>query len=127
MTKTEAMDLIDIKCGAARAAYITSAPGQEITYMLKERDARAYLEAGSPYDATPYPLIYSEAQATETTPHNAAQIIVQMAQQWQMIAAAIEGKRIYWKRQISGSLDENVDALLHIALDDLSELFNFGG
>lgn len=103
---------IDAEAGAARARYITVAPGQETTYMLKEAQSRAYKAAGYPSATVgDYPMVDAEAQALHGAAPTAAQIqsatdgIIAQADAWIAKAAQIERARIAGKRAVAAAVD----------------------
>lgn len=93
---------IDIEAGEVRCQYITDVPGQQLTYQHKEREAREWVAATAPSIAD-YPFLAAEAEATATTPDEAAAAIIAAADEWTAIGAAIEGARIGAKRAVSAA------------------------
>lgn len=109
---TSAKAIIDAVAGAARARYITVAPGQEATYMLKEAQARAYKSAGYPSaTVADYPMVDAEAKAMHGAAPTAAQIqsaadgIIAQADAWIAKAAQIERARIAGKLAVGAAVD----------------------
>jgi hypothetical protein len=102
--KSEAADRIDALSGKTRLKYVTVSPGQEMTYTAKLADAKAYIAAGYPVDATPYPWIATEATMTGATPTQVADLIVYTANLWATVGATIEGTRQEAKRGINAAL-----------------------
>lgn len=103
---------IDTEAGAARARYITVAPGQEATYILKESQSRAYKAAGYPSAAVVgYLMVNAEARAINGPAPDATQIqsaadgIIAQADAWIAKAAEIERARIAGKRAVSAAAD----------------------
>lgn len=103
---------IDAAAGTARARYITVAPGQEATYMLKEAQARAYTAAGYPSaTVADYPMVDAEAEALHGAAPTAAQIqsaadgIIAQADAWIAKAAQIERARIAGKQAVAAAVD----------------------
>lgn len=121
---------IDGEAGAARARYITVAPGQEATYMLKESQARAYKAAGYPVAAVAdYPMVQAEAAAVYGAAPTAAEIqsacdtVIAQADAWIAKAAQIEQSRISGKRAVSAAVDvAGVAAASAAAIDALGAL-----
>ena len=107
-TVAEALATIDAEAGRARARYITVAPGQEATYMLKEAHARAYKAAGYVGD---YAMVSAEAKAvngdkpTATQIKAAADTIVAQADAWIVLASQIERQRIAGKIAVAAAVD----------------------
>jgi len=111
--KAGAKSAIDAAAGEARKRYITTSPGQEATYLLKERQAREYIAAG--YPATPVPvLVQAEADALGVTPQQAADSIVTKADTWISLAATIERIR----RGNNVAIDNATDAASVTSLRD---------
>lgn len=103
--KSAAASAIDFAAGAARARYITIAPGQEATYQIKAEQAAAYKSAGYPADASPWALIDLEAQATGSTPRDTADLVLATRDAWVQIAAQIEAARIGGKQAVAQAAD----------------------
>ncbi len=82
------------KISKLRKKYITSLPGQEMTYLEKAAEAQAYKDASYPVNyEDDYPWIKSEVDATGTTARIAADIILARKQEWTNIGAKIESAR----------------------------------
>ncbi len=103
---------IDAEAGAARARYITVAPGQEATYLMKEAHARSYKTSGYPAaDVASYPMVEAEAKAMSGDAPSAEQIqasadgIVAQADAWITKASQIEQARIAGKRGVTVAAD----------------------
>lgn len=86
-----ALSAIDAGAGAARARYITIAPGQEATYLLKAAQATAYAAGG--YSGIVPGLVQAEVDATGATPQLACDAILAQQAAWETIAARIESAR----------------------------------
>ena len=102
--KSSAKSSIDAAAGQARARYITTVPGQEATYMLKERQARDYAAAGYPAASVPS-LVQAEADAFGITPQQAADEIIAQADAWITLAAKIEYARRSGKAEVDAASD----------------------
>lgn len=121
---------IDAEAGAARARYITVAPGQEATYLTKEAGARNYKAAGYPAaDIAIYPMVQAEARAVYGSTPTAADIqaacdgIIAQADAWIIKAAEIEQARIGGKRAVTAAAtNAEVDAALAAAIVELQAL-----
>lgn len=68
-----------------------------LTYQRKEAEARAWVQAGDPQD---FPFLAAEAAATNVTIGELAAIVVQQANAWAQIGAAIEGLRMGAKKAV---------------------------
>lgn len=88
-----AVDAINAKSGQVRTLFITELPAQQMIYLAKEAEARAYL-AATPADLGQYPLIAAEVGITADTALALAQLWVGTANQWRALAANIEGIRM---------------------------------
>ena len=86
--RAAAIARVDAAAGAVRAKFITVVPGQEMTYLVKEQEARAY--AGDP---SGFPFLAAEAAATGMTVEDVAALVIAQANAWRPIGAAIEGLR----------------------------------
>jgi hypothetical protein len=121
--KLEAAAEIDRLAGDIRMQYITYAPGQELTYTAKLDDAKAYIAAGYPADASQYVWIAAEATATGSTPQYIADVIVATAAQWAIVGAQIEGARMAAKQAISAAASiADISAAQQAFADAISQL-----
>lgn len=77
----------------ARAAYITTLPGQQMIYLAKEAEARAYVAEPAP-DLANYPLLSAEVGITAPDAWQLAQIWLALADLWRQAAAQIEAMRL---------------------------------
>ena len=75
--------------GAARLAYITDLPGQDMLYMAKMEEARAFIAEAEP-DPADYPLIASEVGVTAPTAEEVAQVFLNLNALWRLAAGAID-------------------------------------
>lgn len=91
--KAEAIALIASRSAAARAAYITPIPGQEMIYLAKESEAVSWTAAMAP-DLADYPMIAGEIGITGDTADQIAQIWLNMGALWRGIAAQLEPARL---------------------------------
>ncbi|MFE3838599.1 hypothetical protein [Pseudogemmobacter sonorensis] len=78
---------------AAREALITRLPGQDMIYLAKEAEARAWIAATDP-DIADYPLLAAEAGLTAPDPGQLAQLWLNMAALWRTTAADLEAARL---------------------------------
>jgi len=89
-----AIDEIDTAAGAARARYLTIAPGQEITYYVKYQQALSYISAGRPEDTSGYPWLVQAG----VSPSDNATIIKAVGDVWYLtLGPLIEGLRMAGK------------------------------
>lgn len=86
----------------ARAAYITTLPGQQMIYMAKEAEARAYVADPAP-DMTRYPLLSAEIGLTAPDAWQLAQIWLALSDLWRQAAARIEAWRLGATAQIEAA------------------------
>lgn len=77
----------------ARLQFITPLPAQEMIYLRKESEARAYIEDPAP-DLLNYPLIAAETGTTAPDAWSVAQIWLNMSYLWVTAAAALEPTRL---------------------------------
>lgn len=75
--------------GAARLAYITDLPGQDMLYIAKMEEARAFIAEAEP-DPADYPLIASEVGVTAPTAEEVAQVFLNLNALWRLAAGAID-------------------------------------
>lgn len=88
--KSVLLQRVDAEAGAFRSRFITVSPGQEATYLRKEDEARRYAASGG---AGSYPFLSAEATATGATLAAVATLVLETADQWVPLGAAIEGRR----------------------------------
>lgn len=91
---------IDTQAGETRKRFITEVPGQEMTYMRKETEARAYVAAHGP-KAADYPLLSAEASVKEVALLDLANTVIANANAWSVVGAQIEALRIGAKDAVS--------------------------
>lgn len=85
------LERIDAECGAFRQRFITTVPGQEMTYLEKETQARAFV-AGAPIEACPF--IGQEAGARGISAAAMAAMVIAQADAWRALGAKIETLRM---------------------------------
>ncbi|WP_415183529.1 hypothetical protein [Phaeovulum sp.] len=91
--KLDAVAKINQVIGYLRAAITTDIAGQQMIYLRKESEARAWLAEATP-DIAEYPMIAAEVGITGETADQVAQVWVNMAALWTGISAGLEGARI---------------------------------
>lgn len=110
--KAAAISEVDALAGKKRMQYITTSPGQDVTYLSKLEDARAYVAAGYPQDSTPFVWIHAEATATGSTAQQTADFIIVTAELWSAVGAQIEGARQGAKQAINAvTIEQGVEAV----------------
>ncbi|MCL4064961.1 hypothetical protein M3484_00005, partial [Pseudomonas sp. GX19020] len=77
----------------ARARLITALPGQDMIYLAKEAEARAWVEASAP-DMAGFPLLAAEIGITAPDADQLAQLWLNMADLWRSAAAGLEALRL---------------------------------
>jgi len=91
--KATALAAVDTSIAAIRRAFVTDLPGQEMIYLAKEAEARAWQAATAP-DPADYPFMTAEIGVTAATPAALAALWISMAGQWRAVAAQIEAARM---------------------------------
>ena len=121
MTRTEMLNHVDAKAGFVRAKFITIAPGQEATYILKAQQARAFALAGF---VGPIPgLVAAEMAATGKDAQTVTTQIQAEESQWAQLAGGIENIRRRGKVAItSAPTDEEAQAVFEQTLGTLAGL-----
>lgn len=99
---------------AARTAMITDLPGQDMIYLAKEAEARAWVAAEEP-DLADFPLLSAEIGITAPDAASLAQLWLNLATLWRAAAADLEALRM----AVGGAIDaaasvEDVEAALAI-------------
>lgn len=105
--KSLAKKLVDDCAGEARAKYVTISPGQTAVYIEKEKQAKAFKDAGYPVDETGYEFITAEKNAQGVSATIAADTVLATAAGWKLLAANIEEIRLDYKNQITAAVDIN--------------------
>lgn len=91
--KARAIAGINARAGQQRLALITDLPGQDMLYLRKEAEAKAWIADPAPALAS-YPLIAAEIGITGADGDQIAQIWLNMADLWARAAAEIETSRL---------------------------------
>lgn len=114
---------INNKIGEVRSSFITVMPGQEMLYLAKEMEARAFLADPSPQSRgqeTKYRFMHGEAGITAESPQAVAEIVLAKAEEWRTIASALDTLRLGSIQQISEAQGRGQIDSLHAAfLSDL--------
>lgn len=93
--KQRAVAHVNTRVGEMRAALITTLPGQEMLYLRKEDEARAYVaQTEEPATLVDFPLIAAEVGITAQTAWQLAQLWLAMSALWKSTAAQLEGLRM---------------------------------
>lgn len=101
--KTTALASIDANAGKARARYITIAPGQEATYLLKAQQAAAFKARNYAGDVPG--LVQAEVDSTGAIAQAATDAILSQQAAWEIKAAHIESARRRGKVAVSKAGD----------------------
>ena len=117
--RRQATARINVDAGHSRVKYFTNIPGQELTYVEKQSEQKAYdaiVAAGGTPVSTDYPLCNAEAGATGYT---LAEVITQVrtaAAQMSTIGAQIEALR-------RGAIVQSQNATTLDAIDAINPVF----
>ena len=103
--KTSSLARVSAGISSVRQRVITALPGQDMIYLRKEAEARAYLAASDPALAD-YPMIAAEVGVTAETAYQVAQVWIYMSQSWQALAASLEAIRLTTTNAIAAAADE---------------------
>lgn len=114
--RTTMKDKVDREAGEYRTNFITAVPGQEMTYLRKEAEARAFAADNQ----AAVPLLEAEATATSVTTSELAASVIAQADAWAFIGAAIEAARMGAKKAISDAVDR--ESILTAATVDWSSV-----
>ncbi len=116
--KAEARGRLARAITASRTALITDLPGQQMIYLAKEAEARAWLADAAPNPAE-YPLLSAEVGITAPDAPSLAQLWLNMGQLWRAAAAQLEALRMSTLAAIDAAeTPEDIEAAL-AALDQL--------
>lgn len=92
------LSAVDLQAGQICAQFITIAPAQELRYMEKRREAKAWTEESDPAD---FPFLNAEATATGQSIAAIAATVLGQTALWRAVGSRIEGARIGAKKQIN--------------------------
>lgn len=97
---------INARIGEVRARYVTVAAAQDMIYLAKEAEAKAFiLEIVTPPNLSAYPFIAQEIGITGQDAYEIAQIWLNMAAQWRQVAAGLENIRLFVVKMIEEASD----------------------
>ncbi|KEP68422.1 hypothetical protein DL1_12010 [Thioclava dalianensis] len=121
--KSVAKQAIAAQMTAAREAFVTVLPGQDMVYLAKEAEATAYLADADP-DIAHYPLLSAEVGVTAPSAYELAQIWVNMSSIWRGAAASLEKIRLMAVDaiEVATSVDE-----VSAAMADFNAALSNGG
>jgi hypothetical protein len=100
--KAKAKAEVDYAAEAARSRVVTPGSGQAMTYLRKADAAVAFL-AGATLTAAQQARIDDEAARLGVTDTQAAQSLVDTANQWEMLDASIDNLRLVAKKNIDAA------------------------
>lgn len=107
---------IDAQAEAIRARFITASPGQAMTYLQKDAEARAWLADHN----APTPMLSAEAEALGIPVGTLAGQVIANADLWGLIGGKIEGARRAAKQAASAATSAaGVRAALNINWQDV--------
>jgi hypothetical protein len=123
-TRSSALLLVDNTAGDIRQRFITSAPGQELTYQEKAEQAADFAAANYPTgQIANYPFIQVEVNVTGLSPQAAADGILSRRTLWIQKGALIEEARLIGKRDINVATDViGINTALNTALTALNSI-----
>ena len=97
---------IDLAAERARRRYLSIGAGQALTYLEKEKDARAYAAAGYPSaQLAKFPWVDTDRQATGKSGRQTADEIIAAADAWKNVGTLIENKRRAGKEAVKAAAD----------------------
>lgn len=122
--KGSASILVDNTAGDIRQRFITSAPGQELTYQEKAEQAADFAAANYPTgQIANYPFIQVEVNVTGLSAQSAADGILTRRTLWIQKGALIEQARLIGKRDINTATDvAGITTALNTALTALNSI-----
>ena len=113
---------IDRAAGAVRLRYITDVPGQQAVYMQKLEQAKLFLDDNLVADDL-IPYIIAEAEARNISKLAAAQLIIGIADFWNItVAPKIEGVRIKYKADLDNLTGEALSTAPQVYRDAINAL-----
>lgn len=110
--KYAAKEILLHKIAKAREGSITILPGQDMIYLAKEAEAKAYLQSENP-NLEDYPLLLAETGITTPTSFELAQLWLNLGVLWRQQAAQLEALRMVVNGLIeAATTKEQVDSAL---------------
>lgn len=110
--RISAISRINAAIGEVRATLITDLPGQDMLYLRKESEARAWVIDPTP-DLAAYPLIAAEVGITGADSNQIAQVWLNLSALWLAAAAALESARLGAIAAIGAAADiAQIDAVI---------------
>ena len=121
--KTSCVQTVNRLAGNIRTLFVTNLPAQDMIYLRKEQEAKAYLLAVDP-DPSQYPMIQAEIGITGDTAYEIAQTWLNLSNQWVTIAASLETPRLSYIEQIMlAQTTRDCDSLLDSFRDEMSAFY----
>ena len=121
--KTSCVQTVNRLAGNIRTLFVTNLPAQDMIYLRKEQEAKAYLLAVDP-ELSQYPMIQAEIGITGDTAYEIAQTWLNLSNQWVTIAANLETPRLSYIEQIMlAQTIGDCDALLDSFRDEMSAFY----
>lgn len=93
LSRESAITEVNRVAGEVRSRFVTVIPGQEMIYLIKEAEARAFLADLAPV-LSDYPFVSAEIGITGTTAEEVAQVYVNLAAILRATAAQLETARL---------------------------------
>ena len=113
---------IDEAAGEARQCHITTSPGQDLVYMTKLSQAKAF-QSDIARSIIPGPYLQAEAEALNITVAKVAANIITASNNWEEITGPkIEKIRLKAKSVIKEATEENLETLLATAIEALRKV-----
>lgn len=101
--KAELSAAIDQAAGRVRAKYVTDAPGQDLLYDRKRREAEYVTDQGAGADPALCPVLAASVGIEAPTLADCAALVLAKESQWAAIAAAIELRRLSGKAAVNAA------------------------
>ena len=121
--KTSCVQTVNRLAGGIRTLFVTNLPAQDMIYLRKEQEAKAYLLAVDP-DPSQYPMIQAEIGITGDTEYEIAQTWLNLSNQWVTVAASLETPRLSYIEQITlAQTTGDCDSLLDSFRDEMSAFY----
>ncbi len=120
VVRAEAIAAVNGTVAAIRRRYITDISGQEMLYLQKRDEARAYMAAWSPEadpDTADYPLIEAEVGVTAPSAYELAQLWLNLSALYVAVAASLETARLTAVYAIEAAADAAEMATARAAFD----------
>lgn len=99
--RATALSALAAAVSAMRAKYAGAITGQDLIYNMKLAEAQAYVSAGRPADASPFPVLAASAEGRGKSVSEEADAVLATAQAWIALGAESERLRLAGQKAVT--------------------------